>query len=244
MKYYDFHSHLGTTSSGEANDSDMLVEQLRAYGVEKVGISNLTMLTMEERNDLIYDAKLKYPDFIRAYMYVSLNHSGIYDEIDKRLGDQKFDGCKIVTSRDGIRGDNCAAIFKVLPYIEKYGKVVQVFAGANPYCTPFVWADLAEKRPKLKLCFTHIACREYGFTLVNLVKNLPNVVVETSQQFEYFILKKAIDELGSERMLMGTDWPYKPTNTEISKFRHLGLTDDQLENIYYKNAARLWDEEL
>lgn len=244
MKYYDFHSHLGKTSSGEENNATMLVNALKKYGIEKVGISNLTMATMEARNDLIYDAMQQYPDFIKGYMYLDFKSPNIYDEIDKRLGDQKFDGCKIVTSKEGIRGDNCPAIKQVIPYVIPYNKVVQVYAGTSPYCTPFAWADIAEQFPKLQLCFTHIACREFGHTLIELIRDLPNTYVETSQNFEYDILKKAIDVLGSERVLMGTDWPYKPTNTELHKFEYMpGLTTGQLENIYYKNAARLWGEE-
>jgi len=242
MKYYDFHSHLGTTSSGEENNVTMLVEQLKTYGVEKVGICNLTKPTMEERNDLIYNAKCQYPDYIKAYMYVNVKAPNIYDEIDRRLGEQKFDGCKIVTSREGIRGDNCPIIPEVVRYIAKYNKVVQVFAGSSPFCTPFIWVDLAEKIPELNLCFTHIAGRDFGYTLIELIKGIPNIIVETSQQFEYNILKKAIKELGSERILMGTDWPYKPTNTEISKFKYLDLNNEQLENIYFKNAERIWGE--
>lgn len=244
MRRFDFHSHLGKTSSGEDNDATMLVESLKAYGIERVGISNLTMPTMEERNDLVYEAKRQYPDFIRTYMYIDFRSPRIYDEIDLRLGDQGFDGFKIVTSKEGIRSDNCPAIYDVMPYAAKFGKVVQVFAGSPPYCTPFVWADLAERMPSLKLCFTHIACREFGNTLIELIRDIPNAYVETSQNFERAILQKAVDALGSERVLMGTDWPYKPTNTELSKFDYLDLNDDQRENIMFRNAARLWGEEL
>lgn len=243
MRYFDFHSHLGKTSSGEENNATMLVESLKKYGIEKVGISNLTMGTMEERNDLIYDAKRQYPDFIRGYMYVDFRSPRIYDEIDLRMA-QGFDGFKIVTSKEGIRGDNCPAIKQIMPYIAQFGKVVQVYTGTAPYCTPFVWADIAEQIPELQLCFTHIACREFGNTLIELIRDIPNACVETSQNFEYYILKKAIDVLGSERVLMGTDWPYKPTNTELHKFEYMKLPIDQLENIYYKNAAHLWGEEI
>lgn len=243
MRYFDFHGHLGKTSSGEENNATMLVESLKKYGIEKVGISNLTMGTMEARNDLIYDAKCQYPDFIRGYMYVDFKSPRIYDEIDMRMA-QGFDGFKIVTSKEGIRGDNCPAIKQIMPYIAKFGKVVQVYAGTAPYCTPFVWADIAERIPELQLCFTHIACREFGNTLIELIRDIPNAYVETSQNFEYFILKKAVDVLGSERVLMGTDWPYKPTNTELHKFEYMKLPEAQLENIYYKNAARLWGEDI
>lgn len=244
MRYFDFHSHLGKTSSGEDNNATMLVESLKKYGIEYVGISNLTMPTMEERNDLIYDAMQQYPDFIKGYMYLDFKSPRIYEEIDLRLGQQGFSGCKIVTSKEGIRGDNCPAIKEVMPYVAKYGKVVQVFAGTSPYCTPFVWADLAEKIPNLQLLFTHIACREFGHTLIELIKDLPNTYVETSQNFEVDILKKAVRVLGSERVFFGTDWPYKPTNTEISKFNYLGFTEKELENIYYRNAARVWGIEV
>lgn len=243
MRYFDFHSHLGKTSSGEENNAAMLVDALKRYGIERVGISNLTMGTMEERNDLIYDAKCQYPDFIRGYMYVDFKSPRIYEEIDLRMK-QGFDGFKIVTSKEGIRGDNCPAIKQIMPYIAQFGKVAQVYAGTAPYCTPFVWADIAQQLPQLQLCFTHIACREFGNTLIELIRDIPNAYVETSQNFEYFILKKAINVLGSERVLMGTDWPYKPTNTELHKFEYMKLPVDQLENIYYKNAARLWGEEL
>jgi len=242
MKYYDFHGHLGKTSSGEENTATMLVEDLKKYGIEKVGISNLTLPSMEERNDLIYDAMCQYPDFIKGYMYINFRSPRIYEEIDYRLNKQGFSGCKIVTSREGIRGDNYPRIKEIMPFVAKYGKVVQVFAGTSPYCTPFVWADLAEKNPDLILCFTHIACRELGYTLIELIRDIPNTCVETSQNFEVDMLKKAIDVLGSERVLMGTDWPYKPTKTELYKFEYMGIPEDKLENIYWKNAARLWGE--
>ena len=221
----------------------MLVESLKKFGIEKVGISNLTMPTMEERNDLIYEAMCQYPDFIKGYMYIDFKSPRIYEEIDLRLGKQGFSGSKIVTSKEGIRGDNCPVIHDVMSYVAKYGKIVQVYAGTAPYCTPFAWVDLAEEMPELKLCFTHIACREFGHTLIELIKDLPNCYVETSQNFEVDILKKAIDKLGSERVLMGTDWPYKPTNTELHKFEYMNLPENILENIYWKNAAKLWNEE-
>ena len=36
MKYYDIHSHLGKTSSGDENTPSELVTDLKRYGIEKV----------------------------------------------------------------------------------------------------------------------------------------------------------------------------------------------------------------
>ena len=39
MLMYDIHSHLGKTSSGDENTPKKLIEDLKKYGVTKVGIS-------------------------------------------------------------------------------------------------------------------------------------------------------------------------------------------------------------
>ena len=57
------------------------------------------------------------------------------------------------------------------------------------------------------------------------------------------ILRKAVDVLGSKRILFGTDWPYKPTNIEIEKLYYLGMSDEELEDVFYKNAEKLWCKE-
>ena len=75
---------------------------------------------------------------------------------------------------------------------------------------------------------------------IEAVKDLPNVWVETSGQMDVEVLKKAIAVLGSKRVCIGTDWPYKPVNMEISKFYELELTEEQRADIFYRNAEKLW----
>lgn len=67
-----------------------------------------------------------------------------------------------------------------------------------------------------------------------------NIYLETSGQMNPLILKDAIKKIGSQRIVFGTDWPYKPVNIEIDKFLHLDLDSDDLENIFHKNAMYLW----
>ena len=85
---------------------EQLVKDMTALGVERVGISNLLLPTTKEKNDLIYEAKCKYPKMIRAYMYVNFKDEDICEEIEKRMEDQHFDGFKIITAWDGVRADH------------------------------------------------------------------------------------------------------------------------------------------
>ena len=55
-------------------------------------------------------------------------------------------------------------------------------------------------------------------------------------------LEKAVRELGSKRIAFGSDWPYKPTNIEIDKMLYLGLSDDELEDVFWRNTEYLWQK--
>ncbi|HJB54420.1 MAG TPA: amidohydrolase, partial [Candidatus Olsenella avistercoris] len=89
--------------------------------------------------------------------------------------------------------------------------------------------------------FTHVCGREFGTTCIELVRDIPNFSVETSANEEMDILREAVRVLGSERVVFGTDWPYKPTNIEVDKILELGLSDEELENVFWRNAQRIWD---
>ena len=107
-------------------------------------------------------------------------------------------------------------------------------------CTPFVWIEHAKRRPDMRFVFTHVCGREFGYSCIESIRDLDNFWVETSANMEIDILRKAVEVLGPERILFGTDWPYKPVNIEVEKFYEMKVPEDKLEYIFHKNAAHLW----
>ena len=53
-------------------------------------------------------------------------------------------------------------------------------------------------------------------------------------------MKKALDELGPDRMLFATDWPYKYVGSEIVKFDYYNLSIEDRDKIFRQNALKLW----
>ena len=240
MKMYDVHSHLGKTSSGEENSAKMLVEELQSFGISKVGISSLSGTSTRVQNDLVHAAMLEFPGVVMGYAFINPKAPDAYDEIDRCLGDYKMNGVKFHPWKHGYYSDNCPQIDGILTAIEKYGVHIQVHVGTSPLCTPFPWIEYAKAHPKLRVLFTHMGCREFGYSTIEAVRDLQNIWLETSCQMEYPNLKKAVREIDSKRIVFGTDWPYKPTNVVTEKLTFLGLKDWELEDIYYKNAEYLW----
>ncbi|MGY3778770.1 amidohydrolase family protein [Isobaculum melis] len=240
MKKYDIHSHFGPTSSGESVPVAEMVNELKQYGIEKVGISCLSGNDTQTQNEITYQAMKEYPDFIEGYAFINPKNEDAVDEVEKCLGDYKMNGCKFHSWKQGYYPDNRPELDAIFETIQKYQKHVQMHVGTAPLSTPYIWAEWARKFPKVDFLFTHTGYYEFGFSTIEAIKDLPNVWVETSGQMDPEVLKQSVKVLGSERVAFGTDWPYKPVNIEIEKFQHLGFSDVALENIFFKNAEYLW----
>ena len=53
--------------------------------------------------------------------------------------------------------------------------------------------------------------------------------------------RELIARLGADRLLFGTDYPFWPQRLEVGDLFSLGLTEDELEKICWRNAAKLYD---
>lgn len=237
---YDFHSHLGKTRSGEENSARQMVEELKAFGIEKVGICSLSGNGMRPQNDLVYAAMQEFPGIVYGYADIDPKAEDAMDEVHRTLGEMGMSGVKFMAWKHGYAVENCPQLGDVIDEIGKYDVIIQIHGGASPLCTPFVWIEHAKRRPDMKFVFTHICGREFGDSCIEAIRHMDNFWVETSANMEADILRKAARVLGSKRMLFGSDWPYKPTNIEIEKLYELNLTQSEYDDIFYQNAAMMW----
>lgn len=240
MKMIDAHSHLGMTSSGEPNDIHQLVSDMRSHGIAQAGISSLSGTDMRKQNDLVYEAMCLYPQQIKGYAFINPKAPDAHEEIDRCLGDRKMTAVKFHPWKHGYYSDNTPQLYEVLHHIFEYGVHVQVHVGTSPLCTPFAWIRYAKCFPNNHFVFTHMGSREFGYTVVDAVKDVENIYLETSVQYRRDVLLKAAREIGSKRIVFGVDWPYKPMETEIAKIHLMGFSDDALEDVFHRNIEYLW----
>ena len=66
-----------------------------------------------------------------------------------------------------------------------------------------------------------------------------NVSVETSYATHPRRIFEAVNALGSDRIIFGSDFPCAPQGFELYKIQNATITDSDRENILYKNASRL-----
>lgn len=240
MKIIDIHSHFGATSSGEIPDVSELRKDLEKFGISKVGLSCLSGISTREQNDLIYELMKSNPDIIEGYAFINPKDKNALSEIELCLGKYGMNGVKFHSWKQGYYPDNRPELHEIFKLIESYGVHVQMHVGTAPLSTPYIWGEYAKLFPNINFVFTHTGYYEFGMSAIEVASKTKNIWVETSGQMDPEILIQSVKVLGPERVVFGTDWPYKPMNIEIEKFNHLGLKNSDLEKIFYKNAEYLW----
>ncbi|MFA9463937.1 MAG: amidohydrolase family protein [Velocimicrobium sp.] len=102
-----------------------------------------------------------------------------------------------------------------------------------------LYGELLKNLPKdFVFIFGHSGIQEYRL-VAQYMKKFPSCYAEVSAQSEESI-RYLMDEVGSERILFGSDWPALPQAMTLS--RVLLATEDSpisRENILYKNAERI-----
>ena len=67
-----------------------------------------------------------------------------------------------------------------------------------------------------------------------------NTYFDTSGITFMFAIKKIIRELGSHRVLFGTDNPFLYPEVELGKVLNMGLSNAELDNIFFKTAEEVF----
>lgn len=104
--------------------------------------------------------------------------------------------------------------------------------------TPVEVAHLARRHPNVRIIMAHMmGC---GMRGIDDVADCDNVWIDTSgSQPEAGILEYALDIVGAQRIAYGSDFPGRDYATQRGKIEAVDLTDDDKQDIYWRNAKRI-----
>lgn len=236
----DFHVHMGKSSKGTSYSIEDLIISMDRFGIERSGLSILNGALVGPLNDKVMEAVKRYPDRIAGFAYINPREENAVDEVHRCLAVEGMRGVKLHSWKHGYFPDNNAALDRVIDAVEPYGVPILTHTGTPPLSLPQQWALVAYRHQNVTFVFAHIGYLDYGYGCVECAKMLPNVYVDTAGQHEVQVLEKALEELGEDRIIWSTDWPYKYPGSELAKFEPYKLNSQALEKIFRTNALRLW----
>ncbi|WP_406453034.1 amidohydrolase family protein [Streptomyces sp. NBC_00876] len=97
---------------------------------------------------------------------------------------------------------------------------------------------LATRFPEVTFVLGHAGIGNIDLYAVELITPLHNVLLETSGGYTC-VARAAVEQLGADRVLFGSEAPLQHPEVELTKLRHLGLDDDDWQKVAGRNACRL-----
>jgi predicted TIM-barrel fold metal-dependent hydrolase len=249
MSVFDLHARL-TARPGAARRllSAMDESGIARAGVAAGGVVSLDQLsesivegghaTVSADNDAVQAACAASGGRLLPFWFANPHQDA--GEYKRRAGE--FRGLELSPAVHGIGFDDP----RTAAYVEvaaDAGHPVYVVCLGRPGAHVADLVTLARKYPGTTFVSGH--CGHIGVDAhgLALVAAQPNVVAETSGCFAV-IVEMAIDRLGPDRVLFGTEYPLQHPQVELAKLASLRLSPDIWAQVTWRNAHRLLGEEL
>ena len=238
--------------SSASEDAQLLIASAKRSGVEKMCLFSLHTTTpreptidqCREANDYVLRMRDIAPDIFLPFCYVNpMFPDASVDEIDRCVGGERMCGIKLWVARratdPGLDPIMERAVAFDVPVLQHaWEKTTGNLPGES-----FPWdvADLARRHPKARIIMAHLnGC---GLRGLEAVAACPNLVVDTSGgDPDSGMVEAAVNVLGAERVVYGSDAPIRHFAVQMGKTLGTGLSDVMKRDILWNNTARLLPE--
>jgi predicted TIM-barrel fold metal-dependent hydrolase len=243
---FDFHVHLMAEPRQDAEFLAFAEEWRMPFATSCLGPDGamLAYPTFEQcvrANDLVLDQMARHPDLAYGFCYVSQAHEHkSVEEIRRCVRDGGMRGIKlwVAVKCDAPRTFPIAeeAVSLGVPIlIHSYLRWEEILPEESK---PEHIVTLARRYPELQIIMAHMALRwREG---IDAVADCPNISVDTSGcDPELGSVEYAVERLGAERVLFGSDAPGRDVLCQIGRVMAAGISDNDREKVLHLNAERL-----
>ncbi len=241
----DAHAHLGYDYVFEDDFTlEKLLPQMDENKIDASVVqpgSVLDLKTVIEQHDAIANLSREMPGRIFGMANVNphLPTKQYREELRRCVNDLGFVGVKLHPLAHAV-DPNRSNGRKVLATALDLGIPVMVHTGAGiPWALPSALIPLAIEFPELKIVLAHSGSAVFSSEAALAAKLCPNVYLETSWM-PSIAIHSFCKTLGANRVMFGSDHGENAV-TELTKYRTIGLADEELVWCLGKTAAEVFE---
>lgn len=231
-KKIDLHTHIGEFG-GWANVSltpNQLIESMRSYNVERSAVYFTD-------NALVRKAVRRYPKKLVGVVWPDPREKGSSKLVKEALTNWGFKAVKLHPLFQAFL-PNDEIVHPIVEEARKAGAPVLIHTGHSPFSLPWSVGELAENFRDVKIVMLHMGDGHglYIQGAINTAKRYDNIYLETSAMPMATKIKEAVNSIGVERVMYGSDIPFGNPAVEILKMSSVDFTASEFEHLFYLNA--------
>lgn len=238
---FDAHVHIGRNTMFHIDiDADQLVAVADRAGIDKMMVTEMSALLYDSftGNELMRKFHKQHPDRIFPYYTVSTPRCGqkVIDDLDRYINDYGFVGLKIYSTPPTHK--------MVDPYM--YPLLEKAAAHRIPvlsHCNADECEVVLSRIPELMLINAHMNGSPQGAgdwqRSIAAAKAFPSLILDTTtSSFDNAMIETAVEELGPERIVYGSDMPLLDPILQIAKIKYAEISDEAKALILGGNMER------
>lgn len=242
----DSHGHFGTHVDFPATkiDAESMIEVMDLLNIERLAVTSTRACYNDcPRGNAEIDELLKqYPQRFLGYITVNPNPPGqALQQLERWAHFHQPPLIKLhpALHHYPVTGPHCRPIWD---YANATGAVVLVHTwDSDPDCGPLLFPDIANQHPRARILLGHSGVTWRGYhQAMEAAAKAPNLYLELcGSQRHRLIVERAVDRVGAERILFGSDMPYLEASMTLAHVLTARISDAAKEKILRTNFLRL-----
>ncbi|MDR3497149.1 MAG: amidohydrolase family protein [Ancalomicrobiaceae bacterium] len=235
MLKIDAHNHMGIRHGARQTGAELVAK------IDAVGVDKAVMFPFVEgnfTNDPIKEAFDQFPDRLIPFCAVNPWQPDAAAEVRRCVVDWGFKGLKLHPALNGFHLSDpglCDPLFRVA---EELGIPIIVHGASDLYNAPPEFALMAARFPKVNLLMAHMGFFWSVDQAIGFSAEYPNLYLEVSRA-PIFEIRTAVERLGPEKVIWGTDSPFVDYEWEFRKMERATADAKGYDLIMGGNIARL-----
>ena len=235
MKKNDAHAHIGYFGGwvDVGISPDEMTLAMKNHSIER-------SIVCHTDNELSLQAARAFPNQLIPIAWLNpFDGEKAVEALERLVRQEGFQGLKLhplfsaFTANDPI----------VYPLMEKARELsipVFIHSGHAPFSLPWSIAQLADVYKDIPIVMVHMGHGHgiYIQAAIDMAMKYDNLWLETSGMPMHTKIKEAYERVGADRLFWGSDAPFHDYGVEILRTTVSGLTDQQLEQVFYSNIQK------
>lgn len=246
----DSHVHIGIIDVGENGgevDADRLVELADRMGVDKIFVTNTweCFYDMYQGNMRVVEAMNQYPERILGYVTIpsSRFRREAIEVLERFVEDYGMQGLKMLHVYNMLStvGQIHELRFSLnepwtYPLLEK---AAELKIPALLHCTPEECKGLAEAVPDAIIIMAHMGFGNWNKAIM-VAEEYENIFLDTASScVDMGMIETAVEVIGAERLLYGSDTPILNPYIQLEKVRSAEISEGEKRLILGGNMMRI-----
>lgn len=235
MQIIDAHAHVGRFGSwaGVSCTAADLVREMRHFEVSKAILFALD-------NELARKAVVSYPERFIGYVWPNPHDADAIGLVKRAIKEWHFRGVKLHPLMHAFLPTD-EEVIPIVEFAEKEHIPVAIHSGHPPFSLPWSIGELADLYPRVRIVMLHMghAHGVYIQAAINTARKYDNIILETSGVSMHSKIREAVERVGEERVVFGSDYPFHDYSVELQKVKVAELNQRQMTKVLHENATRL-----